>query len=372
MLEIHDLAEFDAYVARVQRLDGVVVQGVDLSAREQVIQSVSCVGATFLGCRLHGDVLEHVVAGGAVVFPRLPAIPFDPYRARLYGHGELLGGWDPSAAGSFDRDALDSRIYAWASRHPRGQPIPVIDALAQRLHDHAIDDALGEHLDGHRDVAAVMGGHSMRRTDDTYVTVAELGRAMTREGWYVATGGGPGAMEAANLGAWLATRPDDALDEAIVILAAADDYRHSDRYLRAGAAVLERFPDGAESLAVPTWFYGHEPTNQFATSVAKYFANSIREDGLLALATRGVVFAPGAAGTLQEVFQDATQNHYDVFGTISPMVFLNTEFWTEVLPAEPLLRTLAGERPYASLIGSGDSADEVMDFLRSHRPFRAG
>ena len=109
--------------------------------------------------------------------------------------------------------------------------------------------------------------------------------------------------------------------------------------------MLERFPDGAESLAVPTWFYGHEPTNQFATHVAKYFANSIREDGLLAIATRGVVFSPGAAGTTQEVFQDATQNHYAVFGTASPMVFLDSVFWNEILPAEPLLRTLAGDRP---------------------------
>ncbi|MGA9278911.1 LOG family protein [Ilumatobacter sp.] len=368
MLEIHDLAEFDAYIERVQALDGVVVQGVDLSVRTEVIRSVSCVGGTFLGCRLVGDALEHVVDGGAVVFPYLPAIPFDPYRARLYGHGELLAGWERGTDGSFGRDALDSRIYGWASRHPIGTPLPVLDALARRLHDHAIDDALGEHLAAHPEVVAVMGGHAMLRTDSAFRTVAELGRMMTREGWYVATGGGPGAMEAANLGAWLARRPDGALDDALDLLASATEFGDADAYLRAGADVLDRFPTGADSLAVPTWFYGHEPTNQFATAVAKYFANSIREDGLLALATRGVVFAPGAAGTLQEVFQDATQNHYAVFGTISPMVFLDRDFWNVELPAEPLLRTLAGERPYGSLIGAGDTADEVMTHLRSHPP----
>lgn len=368
MREIHDRVEFDAHVERVQHLDGVVVQGVDLSARSDVIRSMSCVGATFLGCRLQGETLEHVVAGGAVVFPHLPAIPFDPYRAQLYGHGELLAGWDPATSGSFDRDSLDSRIHAWAAGHRQGGRMPVLDALAQRLHDHAIDDALGEHLEAHRQVVAVMGGHSMQRTDAAYATVAELGRLMTREGWYVATGGGPGAMEAANLGAWLAPRPDDALGQALDVLSGATDFRDADAYLRAGADVLARFPGGAGSLAVPTWFYGHEPTNQFATSVAKYFANSIREDGLLALATRGVVFAPGAAGTTQEVFQDATQNHYAVFGTISPMVFLDSAFWTVTLPAEPLLRTLAAGRPYASMIGSGDTAEQVMVFLREHPP----
>lgn len=366
MIEIHTLNEFDAYVERSHSLDGVVVQGVDLSSRSRQIIGVGCVGATFLGCRLIGDALEHVVDGGAVVFPHLPAIPFDPYRPHLYAQGELLGGWVPGEEDSFDSDALDSRIYAWASRHPKGQPPPVLDALAQRLHDHAIDDALGAHLRDHPDVVAVMGGHSMKRTDPAFRTVTELGRAMAREGWHVATGGGPGAMEAANLGAWLAPHPDEAIDHALELLVREVDYGVADAYLRAGQAVLDRFPEGAESLAVPTWFYGHEPTNQFATHVAKYFANSIREDGLLAIATRGVVFSPGAAGTTQEVFQDATQNHYAVFGSASPMVFLDRTFWNETLPAEPLLRTLAGERPYADLIGSVDTAAEALDFLRAH------
>jgi predicted Rossmann-fold nucleotide-binding protein len=372
MLEIHTLAEFDAYVERSHSLDGIVVQGVDLSTRSREIEAVSCVGGTFLGCRLTGNTLEHVVNGGAVVFPRLPAIPFDPYRPHLYAQGELLAGWTPGDAGSFDNDALDSRIYAWSARHPKGQPLPVIDALARRLHDHAVDDALGTHLNGYPDVVAVMGGHSMKRTDPAFRTVVELGREMARDGWHVATGGGPGAMEAANLGAWLAIHPDDSIDQALELLTIEADFHQADAYLRAGKAVLDRFPDGTESLAVPTWFYGHEPTNQFATHVAKYFSNSIREDGLLAIATRGVVFAPGAAGTTQEVFQDATQNHYAVFGTVSPMVFLDRTFWNETLPAEPLLRTLAGDRPYARLIGSADTADEAMSFLRSHPPTEIG
>ena len=41
--------------------------------------------------------------------------------------------------------------------------------------------------------------------------------------------------------------------------------------------------------------------------------------GLLAIAKHGVIYAPGSAGTIQEIFQDAAQNHYSSFGPPSPM-----------------------------------------------------
>lgn len=47
------------------------------------------------------------------------------------------------------------------------------------------------------------------------------------------------------------------------------------------------------SLSIPTWFYGHEPTNVFATEIAKYFSNALREDTLLHRCGGGVVFLPG-------------------------------------------------------------------------------
>ena len=85
------------------------------------------------------------------------------------------------------------------------------------------------------------------------------------------------------------------------------------------------------TIGIPTWLYGHEPPTPLATSHAKYLDNSIREDGLLAVATSGIVFVPGRAGTLQEVFQDAAQNYYrSVADRFSPMVFVDLDgFWTE-------------------------------------------
>ncbi|MEZ5228136.1 MAG: hypothetical protein R2710_16125 [Acidimicrobiales bacterium] len=72
----------------------------------------------------------------------------------------------------------------------------------------------------------------------------------------------------------------------------------------------------ATSLAVPTWFYGHEPSNPFASHLAKYFSNSEREAGLLAIADGGIVYVPGGPGRSRSL-QDAAQNAYRTIGSVS-------------------------------------------------------
>ena len=52
-----------------------------------------------------------------------------------------------------------------------------------------------------RRMVGVMGGHAVGRDEELYRRIAVLGRTFTRAGYTIATGGGPGAMEAANLGA---------------------------------------------------------------------------------------------------------------------------------------------------------------------------
>ena len=50
-----------------------------------------------------------------------------------------------------------------------------------------------------------MGGHAELRGSGPYRMVAKLGRRLARAGRLIVTGGGPGVMEAANLGAYLAS-----------------------------------------------------------------------------------------------------------------------------------------------------------------------
>jgi predicted Rossmann-fold nucleotide-binding protein len=125
------------------------------------------------------------------------------------------------------------------------------------------------------------------------------------------------------------------------------------------------------SIAIPTWFYPGEPVGQFATHIAKYFANSIREEGLLAIAVSGVVFAPGRAGTVQELFQDAAQNAYGIRGQ-SPMVLFGSEYYDGDPSIYAVLRALArrfGE--YDRLVTLTDDPSEVLAFVDTNQPREA-
>ena len=132
---------------------------------------------------------------------------------------------------------------------------------------------------------------------------------------------------------------------------------------------MRQYPqDNYKSLGVPTWLYGHEPATPFATHIAKYFDNSIREDGILTIAKGGIVYTPGSAGTMQEIFQDATQNHYESFGYASPMIFMGKDFWTDEIPVYPLLQSLMKKGRYRNLILTlTDDEDEMVEALRQFR-----
>jgi len=364
-LEIDSLPALDAHLAEHRGLHRVVLQGLDLRDRDDLVE-VAMREVVFLGCAFSEKLLHGVQAGGALVFPDFPGLPWRAFRSQLYTPEELYEGFEPGDPASYQR-TLDARVYAHQQAAGGAIPTSIVEALARRIHDHSITDALTELLDddGHgrpRRVVAVMGGHGMARGSAPYAEVAWIGRALARRGFLVATGGGPGAMEAAHVGAWFAGREDGALAEALEVLASAPTYKDP-RWLAAGFEVRARWPQqaGSEvmSLGIPTWHYGHEPPNPFATCIAKYFENSVREEGLLAIATCGVVYSPGSAGTIQEVFQDACQNHYESFGT-SPMIFLGEQYWTETKPVYPLLKQLAEGHAYARWLRITDDVEAVV------------
>ncbi len=351
VVHVESLDDLDQRLSRgATRLSGWRVHGLDLTGRADTLLERRLGGATFLGCTFGPGQAEQVEAAGGLVLPTLAFVPVDPYRSRLYTADEL---YDAEPYGR----SFDARAYAW-SQEPGGQD----DMLARTLHDHAVDDALADWI-AHRRLVGVMGGHAAERGDAAYGEAARLGHDLGGS-LVVATGGGPGAMEAANLGARLATEPVEALDETVAGLAAAPSFRPSvDAWLAPARAVLERHTGASDTLGVPTWHYGHEPSNIFATAIAKYLGNANREAILLEICDAGIVFLPGAGGTVQEVFQDACENYYADESSVAPMVLVGREYWTETLPAWPLLQVLARGRAMEAHVHLVDSVEEATELV---------
>src|SRR5689334_12777353 len=201
-------------------------------------------------------------------------VPVDCYRTALYAPRELYDA-EPYAA------SLDARTYAWSLEVPAPSA-----TLARALHDHAIDEALTAWVSG-RHLVGVMGGHDLDRSSAAYADAARLGW-MLGQRYVVATGGGPGAMEAANLGAFLAGSTRDSLAAAVTSLAGVPSFRPSVDQWAAKALTVSHGVPGRDTLGIPTWFYGQEPPNVFATAIAKYFRNATREAILLQVCDAGI------------------------------------------------------------------------------------
>jgi predicted Rossmann-fold nucleotide-binding protein len=298
--------------------------------------------------------------------------PYDPFREDLYTVKELMAGYTPNNPGA-SLDAVIARYY-----NDQGGQVPkrLDEALAQRVHDNSIDRALigfVENRDGApRKMIGIMGGHSASRKDTNYGKVARVAQQLTALGYCIVSGGGPGVMEAANLGAYMAGYSRDDLQKSLEILGHVPNYGSDDKtraaYIQSAMDVLRTFPDGRESLSIPTWAYSDEPISQFPSKIGKYFANSIREDGLLAIGVFGVIFAPGSAGTMQEVFQDATHNSYWTFHSRSPMVFLDSSFYRANPSIYDVLLARANKDGYSDLVSLKDDPDQIVKYVVAHPP----
>lgn len=300
------------------------------------------------------------------VMAYLAQVPFDVSRKSLYHPAELYEGFCPDDESSYSQcfDSIIYQRYTSMGQHTNN----VNELLARTLHDHSIHTALARFFKtyDHRRCVGVMGGHALLRTDKAYRDIALLSQRLTQEGFIMLSGGGPGAMEATHLGAWMAGFSRQDMDDALETMMPAPSFKDAG-WLRTAFSVVEKYPQQEYvSLGIPTWRYGHEPSTPFATHVAKFFENSIREDNILTLAFGGIIYTPGSAGTLQEIFQEAVQNHYLTYGFASPMIFLGKHFWTEEIPVYPLIEHLMETGKYRNLlITLTDDIDEAVATLQA-------
>lgn len=358
-IEVETLDELSTIISQHQVISKFAFQDLDFTSFKLQIDDKKFDDCIFLGCKLSDSIIKSI-SDNCLIFPQID-VPYNPFISQLYSKEMLFDAYKPGSPDSYE-NSFDKVIY----NHFIAEGVEAEDikeTLSRSLHDHSISDALYDFLANYEEkkTVAVMGGHKLSRAGNNYLEIARISKYFTEKGYLMISGGGPGAMEATHVGAWLAGKNDDDLIKAINLLAEAP--LHTDKlWLDKAFQVFERYPKSDySSLGIPTWHYGHEPPTPFASHIAKYFANSIREDGLLAIAKGGVIFTPGSAGTIQEVFQDATQNHYLSFEIASPMVFFDREFWTADHPVYPLLSQLSSEGKYKNLLLSlCDTKEEVI------------
>lgn len=370
-MEYRPYKEIESISALPRPADGpvrhCVFQNIDFSAAPEFCAEAELTDCIFLG-GIVPDTLRARLGGDCLVFPRMEGLPYTAFRGSLYTGETLYEGFDSAFEDTFET-CFDTRVYHDYIEKGK-QADDIHETLARSIHDHSMSDAMYDLLANYheKDVVAVMGGHAMKRTDPAYEKVVRISKALTERGKLMVSGGGPGAMEATHLGAWLAGRGEDELRDALQMVSVAPTFR--DRgWLSTAFQVRQKYPqERYRSLGVPTWFYGHEPATPFATDIAKYFDNSIREDGILTIAKGGIIYSPGAAGTMQEIFQDAAQNHYETFGYASPMVFLGIDYYTREMPVYPFLKQLVEVGKYKNLIlAIADDCDEVVaEICRFH------
>jgi len=364
--EIESLDQLKETIQGRTEISYTAFQNIDFDPVWDTLMGIKFSDCVFLGCPMPDKLKWKLMEGNNLIFPQLD-VPYNPYRVKLYTSMELYKGFDPSEPGSYST-TLDYKIYQHYLKTGRYNAYSIYETLGRRLHDHAITDALTDILEkvNPKLVVAIMGGHSLERTHEDYYKAALISKRLVENGYLMLSGGGPGAMEATHLGAWMSKRPEDDLKKAIEIMSVAPHF-HDGLWLSTAFKVMEEFPplnNNRNDIGIPTWLYGHEPATPFASSIAKYFANSVREEGLLALAYGGIIYCKGSAGTFQEIFQDATQNHYISYGVASPMVFLNEEFWTKDKPIYPLLRKLAQGKEYHELLHVSDSVADIVDIIK--------
>lgn len=273
--------------SHVTTMDGWVFQEVDFSHMDvALLLSVPMHGAMFWGCTFPAGVTDEDIRhrGAKYVMSNPDFLPFKPLRAFLYTPQEL--------------EEKDLDIYTYY----KGES-SVTAKLAYALHDFSMLDAIYDYAEG-KTFVGVMGGHAVKRADPSYAQLVQLGHMVATAGFICITGGGPGAMEACNLGAYLTAQKnkdhsdsfasvdsrvdtggcdedEDDIEIALdLIRRPVDGFDGPDmNNTEAPRLVIERFGQPccfSPSIGVPTWYYGHEPSNMFASYHVKHYSLPLR------------------------------------------------------------------------------------------------
>jgi predicted Rossmann-fold nucleotide-binding protein len=391
---IKDRTALDGWIASGAQPPATVL-GIDCTGMAKELASASLRGSIFVGCATDGPAAAALCEAGAKVLEELGVLPpsLPAFATGIYTVPDLYRGLKTDGS-DWDKTP-DHAGFAWFMQGPSvPRQLDLVEMLAARLHDSVQERDVIALLAERKKIVAIMGGHDFKRQQDPadatagkpdiYWNCVTIAKTLAEHEFTILSGGGPGLMEAANLGALLAGASDTLVADVKAMLPnhpfGSNEWRAT--AMAARTHILGKFDaeptDRQISVGIPTWYYGHEPPNMFASHQAKMFYNSLREDGLVTWANKGIIFFEGSGGTVQEIFQDASQNYYPPPKTVAtPMVFFNAGgYWdrpcTEPYqtgsldkrkPLKPLLMELAAEKNFTGAVTFETDVQKVIEFI---------
>lgn len=176
--------------------------------------------------------------------------------------------------------------------------------------------------------ATIFGSARCGAGDDLYKAAEELGARLARSGYTIITGGGPGIMEAANVGA---------------------------------------FKAGGKSVGLNIDLPMEQRLNPYVTESGKFHFFFTRKV-MLAFASEVYVFFPGGFGTLDELFEIITLVQTKKISPI-PVILYGRKFWSPLIAwiDEYLLKQYgtisSGDRDIYRVV---DSVDEAYAYIEKN------